>query len=295
MPDALSLLDDGRRAEKLGLLDRALDSYRLAASASEDPDVIAEALSREADVLRLRCDWALATATARRAQEVAERAGLPIRHAEALNAEASVGLARGDLDAARTLFERMVDATSDPRLRGIGLQNLGTVHAQQGDLDRAEAAFAESSECFRACSYDRGLAIALNNMGRVALDRAEHVRAAAVLERAVNAAAAVEDEELIALAMTNLGEATLAASDFHRAHDLVCAALGHFRTSGNRWREVECLRLLGTINERRARIDDARVCYERGLQLAQSIDARLEVIGLSARLTAIGSAAELRV
>jgi hypothetical protein len=56
--------------------------------------------------------------------------------------------------------------------------------------------------------------------------------------------------------------------------------MGHFAESGNRWRQVECLRLLGTINERAGDRDGAARCYERGLALAQEIGAVTEIRSL---------------
>lgn len=277
MPDATALLNEGIRAEKLGMLDRALEVFREAGLRATDPDTVAEALLRQADVLRVQCEWQHAADTARRAQEVAERAGLRVRHAQGVNAEAGVYIARGALDEARPLLETLIHMADDTRVRGIALQNLGSVYAQQRDLDRAERMFAESFACFRACGYERGQAIALNNQGRAALDRGDPAGARGTLEQAVDAARHVDDEELIALATTNLSEAMLATNDFDRAHDLVCSALGHFHVSTNRWREVECLRLLGIINTRRGHLDDARRCYDRALELAREIDARLEI------------------
>ena len=276
MGDPTSLLAEGIRAEKLGMLDRAMSAYEAAAQA-DDPLTVSEALRRQADVLRLQCAWDAAVAAAQRAQAIARDAALPPQFAEALNSEASVLLARGDLAGARPLLEEMVRSSQDLRLRGIGLQNLGAVHAQQGELEAAERAFTESYECFRACGYERGQAITLNNLGRAALEGGDLPRALELLGRAVQEAREVEDEELIALTATNLGQATMSSGDFDRANDLVCTALGHFRVSGNRWREVECLRLLGTISERRGHVEEGIRCLERALGLAREIDARLEL------------------
>lgn len=291
MPDSAAMRE-GQRAEMLGMLDRALVVYRQLAEGSDDPDIRAEALWRQADVLRVQCQWSDGIESARRAQQVAAGAGLPRRHAEALNAEASIYLARGDLAQARALFETLASTADDLRMRGIGLQNLGSVHAQQGELDLAERVFAESHACFVRCGYERGQAIALNNQGRIALERGDHVRASAILVRAEEAARRVEDEELIALSTTNLADAALAMGDMELAHDRVCTALGHFRASGNRWRETECLRLLGTINERRGAREDARRCYERGLRLAGEIDARMEITALTSLLEKLEHAPE---
>lgn len=281
MPDATALLNEGIRAEKLGMLDRALEFYRAAAAHRSEPDTAAAALLRQADVLRLQCDWQNAIDTAREAQAVARRAGLAVAVAQGVNCEASVHMARGEFDGARPLLEEVVRTTSDVRVRGIALQNLGSVYAQQRDLDRAERMFVESFACFQACGYERGQAIALNNQGRAKLDRGDAVAARDVLAQAVSAARHVEDEELIAVATMNLSEATLAAGDYDHANDLVCSALGHFRVSTNRWREVECLRLLGVINVRRGHLADARRCYDHALDLARRIDARLEVANLT--------------
>src|SRR4051794_12327296 len=90
MPDAVESLHEGMRAEKLGVLDRALIAYEAAAGASPDPDVVAQALTRQADVHRTRCEWELASECARRASDVARRAGLIMRYEEALNAHALV-------------------------------------------------------------------------------------------------------------------------------------------------------------------------------------------------------------
>jgi tetratricopeptide (TPR) repeat protein len=288
MPDSAALLAEGSRAEKLGMLDRALAAYA-AAAGSDDPDVVSEALRRQSDVYRVQCNWETALVAARRAQQVARDAVLPLRYAEALNSEASVMLARGELGGARPLLEEMARVTDDTRLRGIALQNLGSVYAHEGDLDAAERVFAESYECFRECGYERGKAITLNNQGRAALDRGDLARATAILESAVREARDVEDEELIALTITNLGEATLAAGNYDRANDLVCTALGHFRTSDNRWREVECLRLLGTINDRRGSGNEAVRCYQRALRLAREIGARLEIAAISSELERLGA------
>lgn len=290
MLDPTDLLGRGARAEKLGLLEQALEAYQQAEVAADDPAALAEALCRQSNVYRLRCEWPAAIAVARRAQAVAAEAALPVAFPEALNAEALVYLSRGDLDTARPLLERTVELAQDARLRGIGLQNLGAIHAQQGELDAAERVFAESSRCFVECGYERGQAIALNNQGRAALDRGDAARAIPVLDQAVRAARKVEDEELTAISMINLSEATAATGDYEAAHDLACTALGHFRESNNRWREVECLRILGTINERRGDVESARACYDRGLQLATAIDARLEATAIRRHLERIASA-----
>src|SRR2546423_12260322 len=170
MPDALELIADGVRAERAGALDRALESYQAAASSAVDADVRAEALTREADVHRTRCDWERGLQAARDAQEIARASQLTNRLCEAVIAEANVLLCRGDFPAAIPKFKEIGSGRLAARLRGIALQNLGSIYAQSGQSGAAERAFSESLGNFHKAGYARGEAIALNNLGRLAID-----------------------------------------------------------------------------------------------------------------------------
>jgi tetratricopeptide (TPR) repeat protein len=293
MPDALELLEEGRRAEKLGILNRALEAYEEAARASDDPAIIAEALVHQADVHRACCEWDDAITCARDAQVIAVTSGLGDRHAEALNAEAVVHMARGDFTAATPLIEELLRTASDARLRGIALQNLGTTRAQQGQLAAAEQAFAESYSCFLSCGYERGQAIALNNQGRVALDRNDRALAERVLQQALHAAREVDDTELIGIIMVNVAEAIL-PRDAVRAESFACSALGHFQHSRNTWRMIECLRLLGSIHEHRGNVGEAARCYDRALGMAREIGAKVEIAALEGCVNRLSSAMRAR-
>src|SRR5436305_1259859 len=245
-------------AERLGLLDRAESCYAVAAE-SDDTAIKETALTKLADVQMSRAELDIAFWCARRA------------------AEGNVLMCRGDFDAATTTFESLVTPETSPRIRGVVLQNLGSILAQKGQLGAAERAFSESYGYFRQAGYRRGEAIALNNYGRVALDRHNTALAERSLEDALSIAREVEDGDLAALATLNLAEALAQRGQTARARDLASAAFGHFGGCGNRWRQVECLRLLGALHEGEDCIDDAERCYERGLALAIEIDAKGEI------------------
>jgi len=196
---------------------------------------------------------------------------------DALNAEALVLLCQGEFVEALRLFNQILDTTEEPRQRGIALQNIGTVMAQQGHLGAAERAFAESFGWFRHAQYRLGEAMALNNHARVALDRGNAQLAEQLLEEAIGVARAEEYSDLIALATLNLAEALEARGLHDKAEEQASTALGYFATSGNRWREVECLRLIGAINERLGDGQNAVRCYERALGIAVEIGAQQEV------------------
>lgn len=273
--DLDTTIDEGLALEREGNLDAALEKLSLAVDAG-DAATSAIALTHVADVQRCRTDWEAAIDAARRAQQLARSVGREDLMLDGAIAEANVLMCRGDFDDAVPLFVDVLRRTHDARVRGIALQNLGSILAQRGQLDEAMRAFGESSECFAACGYQRGEGIALNNQGRAALDGGDHEQADELLERAHVLATTVGDAELIALTQLNRGEALLAVGDIARADALACAALGYFVAAGNRWREVECLRLMGAIHERRGDGASARRCYQRGLHLAEEVEAPVE-------------------
>src|SRR5687768_8615997 len=286
MPDPLGDIEEGLRLEKFGMLDRALAHYE-AASSGDDPLTVTTAWRRRASVLRTRCDWEGALAAARESAAVAIRHGLEDAHAEALNAEAAVFQSQGDFAAARPLLERILEMTKDPRIRGVALQNLGGIAAENGDLESAERRFLESYQCFQAAEYSWGQACALNNYGRAAMDRANFEIAERVLVRAVDLAREIEDLDLAALATMNLAETMLCCGALERADEAASTALGYFDMAGNRWRRVECLRLLGDINLRDGQPEVALQCYTQGLELARELGVQLEIARLEERLSAL--------
>jgi tetratricopeptide (TPR) repeat protein len=258
------------------VLDRALASYSAAAELSSEPAIVAEALTHQSRVHRLRCEWDAALSAARRAQEAAQD-NLPILLSDALNAEALVRVCQGDFAEALRLFNQILDTSQDPRVRGVALQNIGPIMAQQGQLGTAERAFAESFGWFRHAQYRLGEAMALNNHARVALDRGNPQLAEQLLEQALVAARAEEYSDLIALATLNLAEALDARGLHGKAEEQASIALGFFATSGNRWRQIECLRLIGAINERSGDYQDAVRCYERALAIAEELGAQQDI------------------
>lgn len=285
---AADLLSEGKYAEQLGILERAVAAFEVAARAP-DPTIAAEAFTRLADAYRSKSEWDAALHAARRGQELARAAADELLLAHAMIAEANVLMCRGDFTEAKQLFDQVLSLTTDPVMRGLALQNSGSIFAQQGQLGAAERAFAESYGHFQRAGYRRGEAIALNNYGRVALDRGNLDLAEGLLTQALMVAREVEHAELIALATLNLAEAKTRQGSTDRAEELASEALGFFSASGNRWREIECLRLIGTINERRGYAQDAARCYDRALALATAVGATVEIRTLADCLCRLGA------
>lgn len=288
MANDQELIADGLRAERAGALDRATEYYIAAVTVSSNPAIRSEALTHLADVSRTRCDWDHALQCARQAQEIAAAAGLAQHQFEALNAEALILITRGDFAAAIPKCETIVANATDLRLRGIALQNLGSIYAQIGEVAAARRAFQDSLGCFERAEYVRGQGIALNNLGRLALDGGDVAAARPLLEQALGAARDVEDADLAALVSLNLASALCTAGEVDRAQDCAMAALGYFADCNNRWREIECLRLIGDINVRCEDIEKAARCYDLAVKLGEEIGAEVEVQLTRERIQALG-------
>src|SRR5688572_8531789 len=108
MLDARRALEEGLRYQKLGMLDEALEHYRVAIDAASDPEVVSEGYCREAHAFRAGCRWDDAISSARRSATVALDAQLDEQYAQALNAEAIVHQECGAFDAAMNLFEIII-------------------------------------------------------------------------------------------------------------------------------------------------------------------------------------------
>ncbi|HET7583455.1 MAG TPA: tetratricopeptide repeat protein [Gemmatimonadaceae bacterium] len=245
----------------------------------------AEALRRQSSVLRTQCRWDEAIDAARRSVDIAVTLKRNDLYAEALNAEAAVHQSRGQFDTAVKLLRRILEICDDDhRIRGIALQNLGSIAAQRGELDDAQSLFSESSAAFHKVGYDWGEAAALNNAGRAALDAGNPRGAITLLEQACVAAQRVADADLVALARINQAAALGAVGEYGEAERLASVALGYFSSAGDRWREIECLRVLGDLMSAQGSVDPARRCHERALNLAREIGATADAALQEARL-----------
>jgi tetratricopeptide (TPR) repeat protein len=268
-------------------MDRALHAYQTAVTTAGNADTRADALTHQADVYRTRCEWDLALNAAREAQGVARAANLPERLMEAIVAEANILMARGLFDDAARKFDWIVAQTVDPRVRGIALQNLGSIYAQSGQPRAAARAFRESLGNFHRAGYTRGELMALNNLGRLAIDTGDYDDARELLERALPLAREIEEAEAAAMASLNLGWVLCHDGGLDRAQDLAMAALGYFAGCENRYREIECLRLIGEINDRCEDPQNAARCFELAIALAEQIGSEPELRVSRDRLTAL--------
>jgi tetratricopeptide (TPR) repeat protein len=283
VPDARLLLNEGRRSQQIGALERALDCFRQAIEETDDLALAAEGWRRVSSVHRTRCDWQAALEAVHRSRALLRAVDDPNALAETLNAEAAIHINRGEFGVARPLLEEATELARSDRALGITLQNLGFVSARTGDLDGAERYFQVSAAHFHRAGYRWGEACVLGNHAAVALDRQDYKLADATAERAMEVAREVEDLNLLAMATMNRAEAQAALGNFGRAEDLASEALGYFGAADHSL-QVQVYRLLGDISVKRGDSMTARRCYEKGLEMARRMEVQLESRELSARL-----------
>jgi tetratricopeptide (TPR) repeat protein len=201
-----------------------------------------------------------------------------------LNAEAAVYMARGEFEAAVSVLGRVLETSADDRINGLALHNLGAIAAQRGSWEDSRRHFMDSVKRFQRAGYHRGVAIAHNNYGRAALEHGNFKLAADLLAQAVASARRADDRDLVALATMNHAEAIAGLGDLERAESLASSALAHFTTTGNTWRRVECVRLMGDIARQRGNNTAAREAYNEALLRAREINAQVEISQLESRL-----------
>lgn len=280
-------LEEGLRLQKAGLLEEALQLYD-GASRSGDETIRALALCRKADLYRVWSRWDQAADSAREGAAVARKAGEYSLYAEAINAEANVYHQQGEFDAALPLYERVLELPVDDRVRGLALQNMGSIAAQREDLDAAEQLFLDSYWHFRRAGYDWGVAFVLNNQAAAALDRGRYSSAGAIARQAMEAARQVDDFELLGIATLNYAEALAAQDDLPQAESLAAGALGFFVLAKSELHRAQCLRVLGDIYVRRGETSRARACYMQGLEVAVPLGSRFDTDKLRERLARLG-------
>lgn len=284
------ILADGIRYERGGVVARARECFETVAQAVNDaPAEAAEAWWRLANLHRLRSSWDEALAAARTAGELARIHDLPNTEADALNIEGAVWSMRGEFGQARPLYARMLDLARTDATRAKALQNLGTVAAEEGDLDDGERLFGESREAYRAAGDARGEANTLLNIGLLQLDRAEPHAAVMTLESAVQAARHAADLELHAVALLNHGIALSAIGKDGAAEERITTAYGQFTIADIPVQRVRCLMQLATLATNRGEFATAFVCLDHARNVANFSQLPRELRLIDAQLAALPS------
>jgi tetratricopeptide (TPR) repeat protein len=271
-PAALSArahLDGGFRYEQAGVARKATAAYEAALSAAGTPLERADAHLRLARVYRASSDWDDAVREARVAVGLAEAAGSDDLAAEAMNVEVGVHQLRGEFDAADAVAVAALARARAPRVRGILLQNRGSVAAQRGHFSEAAALFAESVDAFHQSGYELGMAFALTNASAAARDAGDPAGALDLAVRAAALARRLDAFDVLTVAVQNQAHALVSLGRGDEAEAPLGEVLGHYTATCNMLRQAECLEVMGSVYALRPDHDDtAARCFDLARSLA---------------------------
>lgn len=260
---------------------KATAAYEAALSAGATLPERADAHLRLARVYRASCDWDDAVREARVAVRLAEQAGSDDLAAEAMNVEVGVYQLRGEFGAADALAVAALARARSPRVRGILLQNRGSIAAQRRHFDAADALFAESVDAFHASGYELGMAFALTNASAAARDAGDPERALDLALRAAALSRRLSAFDVLTLAVQNQAHALVALGRGDEAEAPLGEVLGHYTATCNMLRQAECLEVMGSVYALRPEHGDtAARCFD----LAQSLADRVGCGVLSDRV-----------
>jgi tetratricopeptide (TPR) repeat protein len=286
-------LDGGFRYEQAGIARKAVAAYEAALSAGGSPLQCADAHLRLARVYRTESSWTEAVREARLAARMAEEAGSDDLAAEAMNVEVGVYQLRGEFDAADAVAVAALGRARAPRVRGILLQNRGSVAAQRGRFDDASALFAESVDAFEQSGYELGMAIALNNASAAARDAGDPARALDLALRAAELSRRLSAFDILTLAVQNQAHALIALGRADEAEAPLGEVLGHYTATCNVLRQAECLEVMGSLYALRPNSEDTALrCFDLAHSLAVRVGSAATAERIGRRLAAMKGARE---
>lgn len=269
------LVDEGLSLHERGLGDQALDLFeRALAIRDRVSPALASRACRGAARVHIRAGrWRDALYHIRRARTLALEAGDGDLVAEALNGHGMLHHTRGRLERAAHYYRIGLEHARTPKVRGMVMQNLGTLAAASRRFADADRLFGDSETNFRAAGYSRGLAIAANNRAAIALDTGDFRGARDRAEGAVEAARDVGDLELLSIALVNLADALYHLGRVAESEGSVAEAFGQLTIQSNPWRRAQCLQIMGNVRRELGYPTEARRCYEMGIGALEAAGA----------------------
>jgi putative nucleotidyltransferase with HDIG domain len=223
-----------------------------------------------------------------------------------------------------TLLRALASSGIDDALRGRIRQNLGIIANIRGQLEEAEEQYVHALAAFTACGDERGSAMALNSLGHLSADRKQWGMAEARLRQSLDLTMRIGDVHMRGLALlsisevrTALGQLDVAARDANEAlrifdqigvvrhkadayraiggvyrasRDLTQAesalrtALDLARTAGGVLEEAEAARALALVHRELGRNQDALRHLNLSQRLFRRLDARTDLVDVTARL-----------
>lgn len=180
--------------------------------------------------------------------------------------------ARGEFARAIDAYRQTLDALRAhpfPMAEAVAWINLGVAYGQLGDGEQALSAFEKGRSAATAVDCWSCLAEIDVDRGDDLLDGGEVAKAEAAYRHALDIAKAHDLVRQRAEALRGLGRCAMAAKDWDRARALLDQAREDLHRTHGRVNESVVYAMLGDLENRQGRIEQARRDYEQSLALAR--------------------------
>ncbi|MBI1745935.1 MAG: tetratricopeptide repeat protein [Acidobacteria bacterium] len=155
------------------------------------------------------------------------------------------------------------------------LNNMGAAFQALGERQRAIDHYTRSIELYRDADNRRGEARALNNIGRVYSEIGDQQKALDCYHQALARLRAIVDRRGEAITLRNMGAVYALLRENPRALDYYGQALQLSRAVEDRTIEVPTLYAIAHLERERGQIGEARSCIESGLNVIESLRAKI--------------------
>ncbi len=214
-----------------------------------------------------------------RAKEDQRQRGNPAGEARCLAQLGVVARRRGDYAGATAWLEQALgllqgdtaQTSEGAHVYAQALNEIGTIHANQGRYEEAKACYIQALEVSRAHGNRESEAHALNNLGTVTHDQLDFVTAIDYYQQSLEVRRAIGDRAGEGASLHNLAILVQGLGDYSRNLEYALSALAILQAVGNRWDEANVWNNLGILYQELGLLDRAQDCLQRGFELSQEI------------------------
>ncbi|HEX7239068.1 MAG TPA: HD domain-containing phosphohydrolase [Longimicrobiaceae bacterium] len=275
------LIEEARKAERVGAWDEALASYEAALgllTVEGDPSTAASLMRWIGRVHRERGDLDHARELYEASHAIAEAGGLRGHVASALIGLASVEQFRGDVAAAQRMYVRAGEIAAevgDAGTLAIVRQNLGILANIRGEIADALEHYGAALVHHREVGDERSASQVLNNVGMSYVDLMEWAAAEEAFREAAALAERTGDAYMVGAVQINRTELYLHRQRFEQARECCDQAVGIFTRLRSKSWVAESYKLYGMLYRDTGKPDHAETHFSLALGLAEASQNRL--------------------
>lgn len=238
-----------------------------------------DALRGQSRALRQQQRYDHAEDLALLSQEIAERHGLEMAAARAINTIATIRYFQEDWSGARVLYSATLERAreiGDDDLMGLVFQNLGVVMNLLGDLREARLLYLESI-CSSVRSQNKeSEMMAYNNLGKLCLFLEEWLEAGLYLDRGIEIAERLGNTDQLSRLCMNRAEAMIQMDELRPARSLLDRANELALRVMDREIQADVQRFHAAIARREGDHEGAASRLARALEISSGANLALE-------------------